>query len=41
MPYLIGSSWSRQPEFGSVPARVYDGSLLAAGNRAGSILLLK
>jgi hypothetical protein len=39
--YLIGSSWSRQPDFGAVSACICDGSLLAVGNRAGSILLLK
>jgi hypothetical protein len=38
---LIGSSWSKQPDFGAVPPCVRDGSLLALGNRAGSILLLR
>jgi len=37
----IGSSWSRQPDFGAASACICDGSLLAIGNRAGSILLLK
>jgi hypothetical protein len=41
MLHLIGSSWSRQPDFGVVPGCICDGSLLAIGNRAGSILLLK
>lgn len=38
---VVCSSWSRQPDFGSVPACISDGSLLAIGNRAGSILFLK
>jgi len=38
---VVCSSWSRQPDLGGVPACICDGSLLAIGNRAGSILLLK
>ncbi|KAI0251386.1 putative zinc-finger of transcription factor IIIC complex-domain-containing protein [Lactifluus subvellereus] len=38
---VVCSSWSRQPDFGAVPPCVRDGSLLALGNRAGSILLLR
>ncbi|KAN0115650.1 Transcription factor IIIC subunit delta N-term domain containing protein [Russula decolorans] len=38
---VVCSSWSRQPDFGAVSACVCDGSLLAIGNRAGSILLIK
>ncbi|KAI9510017.1 putative zinc-finger of transcription factor IIIC complex-domain-containing protein [Russula earlei] len=38
---VVCSSWSRQPDFGAIPACICDGSLLAIGNRAGSILLLK
>jgi hypothetical protein len=37
----IGSSWSKQPDFDAIPPCVRDGSLLALGNRAGSILLLR
>jgi hypothetical protein len=38
---LLGSSWSTQPEFGASPAYVSDSSLLALGNKAGSIILLR
>ncbi|KAH9962694.1 putative zinc-finger of transcription factor IIIC complex-domain-containing protein [Russula dissimulans] len=38
---VVCSSWSRHPDFAAVPACVCDGSLLAIGNRGGSILLLK
>ncbi|KAH9066910.1 hypothetical protein EDB87DRAFT_1672110 [Lactarius vividus] len=38
---VICSSWSTQPDFGASPAYVSDSSLLALGNKAGSILLLR
>lgn len=37
---VLCSSWSTQPDFGASPAYVSDSSLLALGNKAGSILLL-
>ncbi|KAH9074878.1 transcription factor IIIC subunit delta N-term-domain-containing protein [Lactarius deliciosus] len=37
---VLCSSWSTQPDFGASPAYVSDNSLLALGNKAGSILLL-
>jgi len=37
---VLCSSWSTQPDFGASPAHVSDSSLLALGNKAGSILLL-
>lgn len=37
---VLCSSWSTQPEFGASPAYVSDSSLLALGNKAGSIILL-
>ncbi|KAH9172208.1 transcription factor IIIC subunit delta N-term-domain-containing protein [Lactarius sanguifluus] len=37
---VLCSSWSTQPDFGTSPAYVSDSSLLALGNKAGSILLL-
>ncbi|KAI0294320.1 transcription factor IIIC subunit delta N-term-domain-containing protein, partial [Multifurca ochricompacta] len=38
---VVCCSWSRQPDFDNVPASVLDGSLLAVGNKAGSVLLLR
>lgn len=38
---VLCSSWSTQPDFGASPAYVSDSSLLALGNKAGSILLLR
>ncbi|KAI9440782.1 putative zinc-finger of transcription factor IIIC complex-domain-containing protein, partial [Lactarius indigo] len=37
---VLCSSWSTQPDFGASSAYVGDSSLLAVGNKAGSILLL-
>ncbi|KAI9451937.1 putative zinc-finger of transcription factor IIIC complex-domain-containing protein [Lactarius psammicola] len=37
---VLCSSWSTQPDFGASPAYVSDSSLLALGNKAGSVLLL-
>ncbi|EIN09445.1 hypothetical protein PUNSTDRAFT_119933, partial [Punctularia strigosozonata HHB-11173 SS5] len=34
-------SWSKQTDFGLSPAPPLDGSLLAAGNRAGAVILLR
>ncbi|OJA09194.1 hypothetical protein AZE42_00702 [Rhizopogon vesiculosus] len=36
-----GLSWSTQPDYGITPTPVLDSSLLAMGNRAGSILFLR
>ncbi|RDB16625.1 hypothetical protein Hypma_002848 [Hypsizygus marmoreus] len=38
---ITSISWSRQAEFGLIPTPVVDGSLLAAGNRAGSVVFLR
>jgi general transcription factor 3C polypeptide 4 len=38
---IIGIEWSTQAEFGLSPATNLDGSLLACGNKAGSIFLLR
>ncbi|KAH9987160.1 transcription factor IIIC subunit delta N-term-domain-containing protein [Russula compacta] len=38
---VVCSAWSRQPDLGAIPVNICDGSLLAIGNRAGSILILK
>ncbi|KAI0272725.1 transcription factor IIIC subunit delta N-term-domain-containing protein [Gloeopeniophorella convolvens] len=38
---VLCSSWSRQPDLGGAPSVICDNSLLALGNKAGSVLLLR
>ncbi|KAG1734860.1 uncharacterized protein EDB91DRAFT_1337762 [Suillus paluster] len=38
---VTGLAWSKQPDYGIAPTPILDSSMLALGNRAGSIMFLR